>query len=37
MAKNQSMRYCNLIDEAGFDQFAHLGTLRMVIEHMTDA
>ena len=28
---------CNLIDEAGFDQFAHLDTLRMMIKHMPDA
>ena len=31
------MRYCKLIDEEGFDQFAHLDTLEMVIEHMPDA
>ena len=37
MAKNHCKRYCNLIDEAGFDQFAHLDTLQMVIEHMPDA
>ena len=37
MAKTHCMRYCNLIDEAGFDQFAHLDTLRMVIKQMPDA
>ena len=36
MAKTHSMRYCSLIDEVGFDQFAHLDTLRMVVEHMPD-
>ena len=29
MAKNHCMRYCSLIDEAGFDQFAHLDTLQI--------
>ena len=37
MAKTHLMRYCKLIDEEGFDQFAHLDTLQMEIEHMPDA
>ena len=37
MAKYNSMRYCNLIDEEGFDKFAHLNTLRIVVKHMPDA
>ena len=36
MAKPHSMRYCNPIDEEGFDNFAHQDTLRMVIEYMPD-
>ena len=36
MVKTNSMRYCSEIDEEGFDEFAHLDTLQMVIEHMAD-
>ena len=36
MVNTNSMRYCNLADEEGFDKFAHLDTLRMVIAHTPD-
>ena len=36
MANTNSLLNCNLTDEEGFDEYAHLDTLRMVIEHMSD-
>ena len=36
MAKPNSMFYCNLLGGESFDEFAHLGSLREVIEHRQD-
>ena len=36
MAKPNSMFYCSLLGGESFDEFAHLGSLREVMEHMQD-
>ena len=36
MAKPNSMFYCSLFGGESFDEFAHLGSLREVIEHRQD-
>ena len=36
MAKPNSMFYCSLLGGESFDEFAHLGSLREVMEQMQD-